>query len=354
MRLFIAINLSTSTKLGLVNVQDELRRNSRRGRFGPQENFHLTLAFLGECQSEQTTTVKDAMTSVSFEPFELSVDSIGRFKRPGGDIWWAGIKRCRQLMKLQNDITDALINRGFSLESRPYNPHITLGRQVVTDYKFDFLAPFGETVSIIDLMKSQRVNGELVYTSIFRRGKWQKPIVILPYDPLWAQQFEHLMEYLKRALGGHVAAVHHVGSTSVPGLAAKPILDVDVEIENMGGFPKVVELLAKCGYRHMGDYGIPGREVFKYDTSDFMSHHLYVCPSSSPELKRHLAFRDYLRRTPEAVREYGQLKIRLAQIYQNDIDAYIDGKTEFIETCLAGGLEGESNNCSISSAGMGL
>ncbi len=335
MRLFIAINLNTATKSRLIDIQDAIRRNSRSGRFSTKENLHLTLAFMGECNETQVNAIKEAMTGLTFEPFELTVDAIGRFKRPGGDIWWAGIKRTRELLKLQNDLSKALRSRGFSLDSRPYNPHITLGRQVVTEYRFAPLEPFGETVSTIDLMRSQRLSGKLVYTSIFRRGKWQKPIVVAPYDPSWAQQFERLKAYLKEVLGDHIEDVHHVGSTSVSGLPAKPILDVDVEIRNMDGFPKIVELLAQCGYKHRGDYGIRGREVFNCDSTDFMSHHLYVCPSDSPELRRHLAFRDYLRQNPEAVQEYGELKRSLANECVNDIDAYIDGKTRFIEACLA-------------------
>ncbi|GHV32389.1 hypothetical protein FACS18949_03150 [Clostridia bacterium] len=200
------------------------------------------------------------------------------------------------------------------MDGRDFHPHITLGREVVTDCKPWTIEPFGETVSHIDLMLSERSepdrqnNGKLTYTSIYRRGKWTRPIVVEPYNPLWEAAFAALNAKLRSMVEGLAVAIHHVGSTSVPGLAAKPILDVDIEIADMSVFPQIKEQLAKLGYRYEGDYGIAGREAFKYDDSEFMTHHLYVCPSDSAELRRHLTLRDYLRSHSDAVREYGELK----------------------------------------------
>ena len=335
MRLFIAINPNNDTRSRLLSLRDELKARSRRGSFVAPDNLHLTLAFLDECDEEATAEAKLVMDSVTVEPFALNVESLGRFRRQGGDIWWAGLREDKALLDLQRSLTDRLVAAGFALDRRRYSPHITLARQVVTDAMPWRIEPFGETARIIDLMKSERINGKLTYTSIYRRGKWEKPIVVERYDPKWAQEFRRIRDFLSSHLDDLIVDIHHVGSTSVVGLAAKPIIDLDIEIESMGVFPGLLTRLERLGYRHKGDYGIQGREVIKRDRADdFMQYHMYVCPSDSRELKRHVAFRDYLRSHPAAVREYGELKRGLAAAHGNDIDAYIDGKTQFIETIL--------------------
>ena len=128
-------------------------------------------------------------------------------------------------------------------------------------------------------------------------------VTVADHDLQWAQNFEAITAEIRAALGELAQAVHHVGSTAVPGMAAKPIIDLDIEIADDSLFPAVVEKLAGIGYFHEGDLGIPQREAFRYDGKEHLQkHHLYVCPTDSPELKRHLVFRDYLRDHPEAVR----------------------------------------------------
>ena len=335
MRLFVAINFNNDTRSRLLALRDELRGKSQRGNFSAPENLHLTLAFLGECDTEQTAAVKSVLSTFSFEPFDIEVDSIGRFKRDGGDIWWAGLRENKPLIALQRELTEKLIAAGFILERRKYSPHITLGREVETGEKPWQIEPFGETVNLIYLMKSERIKGKLTYTSIYRGGKWLNPITIEQYDPLWANEYEKLRDYLLTHVGDLAVAIHHVGSTSVPGLSAKPIIDLDIEITSYEIFTQVCEKLAEAGWRYEGNYGIEEREAFKpAKPLDFMAHHLYVCPSNSAELKRHLAFRDYLRGDKYAADEYGDLKQRLAAQFGNDIDAYIDGKEHFIRKIL--------------------
>ena len=331
MRLFIAINFNIDTRSRLLALRDELYDKSNRGNFSAPENLHLTLAFLGECDREQTANIKSILSTVSFEPFDITVDCVGRFKRGSGDVWWAGLRDSKPLLALQYEITKKLVDAGFTLDNRKYSPHITLGREVVTKIKPWAIEPFGETVSLIDLMKSERIKGELTYTSIYRRGKWLNPIEIEPYDPEWMREFGRICGYITKYLGDLAIAVHHVGSTSVAGLDAKPIIDLDIEIASYDVFPQVCERLLKAGWQHEGNYGIEGREAFKPTKPlDFMAHHLYVCPSDSTELKRHLAFRDYLRSNKSASDEYSALKRSLAAELGNDIDAYINGKTSFI------------------------
>ena len=157
-------------------------------------------------------------------------------------------------------------------------------------------------------------------------------IVVVPYDEKWKQCFEKISEEVSMALGDLALSIEHVGSTSVPGLAAKPIIDIDVVIEDESRLPAVVSALAKIGYQHEGNLGIPGREAFGYEgKTHLMEHHLYVCPADSPELRRHLSFRDYLRSHPEAVHEYSRIKEEAARLFPHDIDGYINHKGKLIE-----------------------
>ena len=158
-----------------------------------------------------------------------------------------------------------------------------------------------------------------------------KHVVVLPYDEKWPADFRIIRAELIPALGPLAIAIEHVGSTSVPGLAAKPIIDLDVVIRDDTILEEVASALAKIGYRHEGDLGIAGREAFRYEGKDHLrKHHLYVCPQDSPELKRHVAFRDYLRSHPAAVREYSRIKEEAAALFPFDIDRYMEYKAPFI------------------------
>lgn len=159
-----------------------------------------------------------------------------------------------------------------------------------------------------------------------------KRVVVEAYDEAWERNFVSVKTELDEALGDLALRIEHVGSTSVRGLSAKPILDIDVVIRDYSQFGAVVRALEKIGYRHEGDLGIPGREAFKYEGKEHLQkHHLYVCPQDGAELRRHLAFRDYLRAHPEAVREYSRIKEEGAALYPDDIDGYIAYKSPFIE-----------------------
>ena len=157
-------------------------------------------------------------------------------------------------------------------------------------------------------------------------------IVVLPYDARWERQFAEIRDELSNALGGLALAIEHVGSTSVRGLSAKPIIDIDVVIGEDAAFGDVVAALGNIGYFHEGDLAIPGREAFGYAGKPrLQAHHLYVCRRDSAELRRHLAFRDYLRAHPGAVREYGRIKAEGAALFPDDIDGYIAHKAAFIQ-----------------------
>ena len=123
-----------------------------------------------------------------------------------------------------------------------------------------------------------------------------KKVIVLPYDSAWKTAFEDIRAELAAALGDLAVAIEHIGSTSVEGMSAKPIIDIDVVIPDYTVFDDVVQILAKIGYTHEGDLGIKDREAFKYtDKPHLQKHHLYVCPQNSAELHRHITFRDFLR-----------------------------------------------------------
>ena len=159
-----------------------------------------------------------------------------------------------------------------------------------------------------------------------------KRVIVESYNSEWKKDFEDIRSELMAVLEGKVISVEHVGSTSVEGLSAKPVIDIDVVIEDEDAFPEVKAAMESIGYTHEGDLGIKGREAFKYTGKEHLrKHHLYVCTKDADELKRHISFRDYLRTHPEAVREYGRIKEEGAKLYPLDIDSYIEHKAPFIE-----------------------
>jgi GrpB-like predicted nucleotidyltransferase (UPF0157 family) len=155
------------------------------------------------------------------------------------------------------------------------------------------------------------------------------PIIVVGYDQSWPELFQFFRKRIAASLGNIAATIEHVGSTAVPGLAAKPIIDMDVLLTASELLPTAIDRLADLGYSHQGDLGIAEREAFKTPVSD-LPHHLYVWPPRSREFQRHLAFRDYLRTHPIEAKAYGDLKRSLAVTFREDRDAYLAGKTDFV------------------------
>jgi len=153
-------------------------------------------------------------------------------------------------------------------------------------------------------------------------------VVVVDYDPSWPAAFDELRAIVGEAVRDIAISIEHVGSTAVPGLAAKPVIDMDIVVAD-GDVASAIDRLAGIGYVHRGNLGIATREAFR-PPSGSRPHNLYVCPSSSPALANHLALRDYLRANDEAAREYGALKKRLAEEFRDDIDGYVEAKTAFI------------------------
>lgn len=159
-----------------------------------------------------------------------------------------------------------------------------------------------------------------------------KRVVVLPYDAKWISDFHAIRQEIEDAIGEMIIAVEHVGSTAVEGLPSKPCIDIDVVIKDYSVFDAVVDKLGSIGYIHEGDLGIEDREAFKYlDKPHLQTHHLYVCPQHSKELHRHITFRDFLRKNPDAVKRYGAVKEEAAQLFPDNIEKYIAHKSLCIE-----------------------
>ncbi|ACL69025.1 uncharacterized conserved protein [Halothermothrix orenii H 168] len=149
-------------------------------------------------------------------------------------------------------------------------------------------------------------------------------------------EFKKIKNKILKYIGNLILSVEHVGSTSVEGLAAKPIIDIDVVIEDMSVLPDIIKGLEKAGYEYEGNLGIEGREAFRRIKKDgLMKHHLYVCPKDGKGYLEHIALRDYLRENKDARREYEELKLKLARKYRNDVDTYCIKKTDFINSILS-------------------
>jgi GrpB-like predicted nucleotidyltransferase (UPF0157 family) len=161
--------------------------------------------------------------------------------------------------------------------------------------------------------------------------KLPNTLVILPYDPNWVTEFERIRDYLLTQIGDLVLEIKHVGSTSVPGLCAKPIIDIVAVMDSYDVFPQIVARLERVGFVHQGNGGIAEREVFKRLVSDdFMDYHFYVYPKNSEENRRQTLFRDALIKDKTLAEAYGALKRQLINEVNGDRVLYTNLKTDFI------------------------
>jgi GrpB-like predicted nucleotidyltransferase (UPF0157 family) len=192
-------------------------------------------------------------------------------------------------------------------------------------------------------------------------------MILALHNPEWAVEFAVLREAYTSSLGKLVLRVEHVGSTAVPDLLAKPILDIDLVMQDYDVFPDIVAHLGRLGYTHNGDQGIREREVFKPRddrvpwTSPpryWISHHLYVCPVDSLELRRHLIFRDALRGHDELRQEYERRKLGISERSGGDRKVYAQIKEiecrDFVESVVAANATGNASmeNTPILEAGL--
>ena len=165
-------------------------------------------------------------------------------------------------------------------------------------------------------------------------------VEVHPPNPVWKVQAETESQQVKQALGNIVVTVHHIGSTSIPKIYAKPIIDLLVEVQDIAVVDDRAPAMEILGYQAMGEYGIPGRRFFrKDDATGTRTHHIHTFQVGSPDVLRHLAFRDFMVTHPNYAQQYSDLKRQLAARYPDNIESYMDGKDSFIQDMQQRALE---------------
>lgn len=158
----------------------------------------------------------------------------------------------------------------------------------------------------------------------------QREVQLVPHNPEWSQQADEEISRFQEQLSFPIIGIYHIGSTSVPGIKAKPILDFLMEVDDLEDVINSVAEFESLGYLSKGEFGIPGRQFFTRDTEGERSHHLHVFQKGHPDIERHIIFRDYLRANPDAAREYEDLKEKLAKRFPKQSSNYTEAKSDFI------------------------
>ena len=157
-----------------------------------------------------------------------------------------------------------------------------------------------------------------------------RKIEVLAYDERWVEMFEVEAERLRDILTEGIVEIHHIGSTSVPSMAAKPIIDIMPEVSSIELLDQFDEAMERAGYHVKGEFGIPGRRFYLKGLVN-RTHHVHAFASGSEGLVRHLALRDYLRHHDQEAEDYGKLKRKLAEVHRFDNDKYCDEKFEYVQ-----------------------
>jgi GrpB-like predicted nucleotidyltransferase (UPF0157 family) len=159
-----------------------------------------------------------------------------------------------------------------------------------------------------------------------------RKVEVVPPNSGWQEDFRVESQQVVAALGKNIVTIYHIGSTAIPGIYAKPIIDILVEVKNLAELDRKSLLIALLGYEVMGEFGISSRRFFRKDNSaGLRTHHIHAFPTGSAQLERHLAFRDYLSTHPMEAQQYSDLKRALAKQHPTNIEGYMDGKDEFIK-----------------------
>lgn len=160
----------------------------------------------------------------------------------------------------------------------------------------------------------------------------RRRVEVTPYQEEWKQLFENENECLKNIFHSINVDIHHIGSTSVPGLSAKPIIDILLSADKLAYIDQATAQIVTAGYEAKGENGIPGRRYFqKSDKNGIRKVHLHAFEKDSHELHRHLVFRDYLIEHPEEAKKYAAIKEKAAKKYEYDIESYIAEKSPLVK-----------------------
>ncbi len=159
-----------------------------------------------------------------------------------------------------------------------------------------------------------------------------RKVEVVEHNREWRDLFQVESKSVAQALGQSIVAIHHIGSTSIPNIHAKPIIDLLIEVKDINKVDCNNLAMEKIGYEALGEFGMVNRRYFRKDNSlGIRTHHVHIFEANSAEIERHLAFRDYMIAHPAEAQQYSNLKRKLAQQYPRDIESYMDGKDEFIK-----------------------
>jgi GrpB-like predicted nucleotidyltransferase (UPF0157 family) len=157
-------------------------------------------------------------------------------------------------------------------------------------------------------------------------------IEVVPYDSSWPTKYQLEVNRLKQVLRDEIVSAHHIGSTSIPGIRAKPIIDIMFEVRDISKIDGYNQQMIDLGYEPRGELGIPGRRYFsREEPKDVRTHHLHVYQTGDTSLIRHIAFRDFMIAHPVDADAYARLKEELAEKFHDDVDEYIAGKGSFVD-----------------------
>ncbi|MFX1570734.1 MAG: GrpB family protein [Promethearchaeota archaeon] len=157
-------------------------------------------------------------------------------------------------------------------------------------------------------------------------------IEVVPHDSNWKKKFNGEAEIIKSIFNEEIIAIHHIGSTAIPEISAKPIIDILIEVHNIYKIDGYNINMSEQGYIPKGEYGILGRRFFIKGSEEFRTFHVHIFEKENPEIKRLLNFRDYIIAHPKEAQNYSRLKEKLAREHPKDVNGYIDGKDAFIKS----------------------
>ncbi|MFW9932548.1 MAG: GrpB family protein [Candidatus Thorarchaeota archaeon] len=160
-------------------------------------------------------------------------------------------------------------------------------------------------------------------------SEW-RGVKVVPYNSEWPIMFEQEKKVLQAILSDLLVEIHHIGSTAIPGISAKPVIDILPVVKEIVKVDEMTKEFERYGYEGRGEFGLPGRRYFTKGKSE-RTHHIHIYERGNPEVIRHLAFRDYMIAHPLEAKAYSELKEKLAKEFANDRDSYIDGKEEFVK-----------------------
>ena len=158
-----------------------------------------------------------------------------------------------------------------------------------------------------------------------------RKVKVVPHDSNWSKLLKAEADEIAAILGQEVIAIHHIGSTAIPNISAKPIIDILVEVHNIEEIDDFNDEIMKLGYQPKGEFGIPGRRFYIKGDDATRTHHIHTFQTGHPRIERYLNFRDYMIAHPQEAQAYSRLKEELAQKFPEDIENYMEGKDGFIK-----------------------